>query len=176
MKLAVTGQPGSGKSTVCNILAEAGAEVISTDQLTHQLLDPQTECGKSVINLLGSAVLQEGKFDRERIAQIVFEDRSKLEQLEKLIHPRILEEIEKRYKKTEAMLFVVEVPLLFECGWESFFDQTVLVVSNRDNPFPKRSWRFLPQEEKRSKADIIVENYGSLDDLKKQVLNLITTR
>lgn len=175
-KMAVTGQPGSGKSTVCGFLAESGAEVISSDQIAHQLLDPHTECGKQVIALFGKEIVDNGKFDREKIAEVVFSNPAGLEKLEKIIHPRVLEEIEKRFQKTKAALFVVEIPLLFELGWEKFFDQTLLVVSNRKAAFMERLWRFLPTETKREKADIIIENNGSLDELKKQVFKLLTTR
>ncbi len=174
-KVAVTGQPGVGKSTVCGFLAELGAETVSSDQIAHQLLDPETECGKRIIDLLGEEVLVEGKFDRERIAQKVFKERSLLKSLENHLHPLVLEEIERRYKQSLAPLFVAEVPLLYESTWEGYFDAVILVISNRESLFADRQWGFLPVEEKAKKADIIIENNGTLDDLKSHISKLITT-
>jgi len=174
-KVAVTGQPGSGKSAVCGFLEELGAETVSSDEIAHQLLDPKTDCGKQIISLLGEEVVVEGQISRERIAQKVFTDRPLLKSLENHLHPRVLEEIEKRYRKSEAALFVAEIPLLYECGWESYFDTVILVVSNRKTAFPEREWRFLPTSQKAKKADIIIENNGSLEELKNKISKLITT-
>ena len=172
-KVAVTGRPGSGKSTVCAFLAALGAETVNSDQIAHQLLNPQTECGKQIVDLLGEEVLVEGKFSRERIAEKVFENRPLLESLEKLLHPRVLEEIERKYQQSSASLFVAEVPLLYESGWETHFDTVILVVSEKESSFPEREWRFLPLSEKKERADIIIENNGSLEELKKKISVII---
>ncbi len=174
-KVAVTGQPGSGKSAVCGFLGELGAKTVSSDEIAHQLLDPTTDCGRQVISLLGEKVVVEGQINRELIAEEVFKNPSLLKSLENHLHTRVLEEIEKRYQKSEAALFVAEVPLLYECGWESYFETVILVVSNRRTAFPEREWRFLPTREKAKKADIIIENNGSLEELKNKISKLITT-
>lgn len=173
----MTGSLASGKSEVCRLFAEMGAEVVSADQIAHQLLDPQTELGKQIIGLLGEEVLVEGKFNRDRIAAKVFPNGDLLRKLEELLHPRILEEIEEKYNKCTSPLFVVEVPLLFECGWEKHFDETILVVADREvrakrfmkSDFQLREARFLPDAVKKRKADVVIENQSTLEDLKKQI-------
>ncbi|MCH9703805.1 MAG: dephospho-CoA kinase, partial [Chlamydiae bacterium] len=159
----------SGKSEVCRILSERGAEVVSSDQIAHQLLDPRTEYGEKIIDHFGDGILIEDKIDRGRLAKLVFSNRSELEFLEKTLHPPILEEIENQYQKSKSKLFVAEVPLLFELGWESYFDQTLLVVS-KNRVHEERLFRFMPDEKKRRLADIVIENFGTIEELTQTIL------
>ena len=101
---------------------------------------------------------------------------------EKLLHPRVLEEIEREYHQTRAPLFVAEVPLLFESGWEAYFDETILAVAPQEirarrfmkKDFLLREERFWPDEEKRKRATHVIENVGTLEELKEHVQNLLT--
>ncbi|MCP5469600.1 MAG: dephospho-CoA kinase [Chlamydiales bacterium] len=181
-KSAVTGATAAGKSAVCTLLAEMGATVVSADQIAHQLLNPTTEIGKRVIALLGPEVLEDKKINRDAVAAKVFHDQNLLNELEKILHPHILEEIDKAYQQSKSTFFVAEVPLLFECGWEKYFDTTILVIADQEErqkrfmkkAFLEREARLLPEQVKKEKADYVIENRGSLEELKKQVQNLIT--
>jgi dephospho-CoA kinase len=148
-KVAVTGGLACGKSTVCHFLAECGAYVISADQIVHQLLSPHTRLGKKVIQQLGSDVVVNDQFDREAIAKKVFNHAPLLQALEKILHPGVIQEINKIYRQVQkrqaqkkqaqkrqtqkehkTSLFVVEIPLLFEIAAEKDYDAIITIVSD----------------------------------------------
>ena len=133
-KIAVTGGLASGKSTVCALLKKRGAYVVSADEIVHQLLSPHTPLGQQVIKLLGSDIVNNHQLDRKKIAQIVFSNPQKLEALEKLLHPQVLNEIDTAYEKikhrSDYRCFAAEVPLLYEIGAEKRFDLVIGVVAD----------------------------------------------
>lgn len=187
-KLAVTGGLASGKTSVCRILESCGAYVANADEIVHQLLSPNTSVGKQVVSLLGSDIINHHEFDRKKIAQIVFSDPETLEKLEKIIHPAVMDEIEKQYQKVKAQkkyrLFVAEIPLLFESSGHHFFDQVLAVVADPEkcksrfekraehpaDEFERRMNRQLPMHQKAARADLTIINNGSLEDLKSQTI------
>lgn len=183
-KVAVTGGLSCGKSSVCLILKDCGAYVVSADKIAHQLLSSDTNLGQEVVKLLGSDILVNQKIDRSRIAQIVFHHVELLRELEALIHPAVYEEIDREYqiqknRVSSSSLFVAEVPLLFESGGEVNFDYTIAVVSELDNCFKRFSLKTgydrsefdrrmktqLPLFEKALLADYVIENNGTLQEL-----------
>jgi dephospho-CoA kinase len=181
-KVAITGGIASGKSTVCHLFEELGATAVSADQIVHELLIPTTSFGKELIALLGADTVVDGVFNRERIAQKVFRDPLLLEELEKRIHPRVQRVIDTTYKAvahTPISLFVAEVPLLYEAGLETFYDKVILVLSDEKNcrkrfrygeeEYRRRSQRLMPIEEKITKADLIINNNGSLRELRQTI-------
>lgn len=189
-KIAVTGGIASGKSAVCSLFKELGAYVLSADEIVHQLLVPTTHFGKSIIDLLGPDIVEGGRLSRERIAQKVFrESPLLLKALEKLIHPEVQRVIEAKYKAVSHLkrypLFVVEVPLLFESGQESFYDKVLVVSSSEEDckkrfrfdadEYERRSERLIPVEDKIKKADLVIENNGSLEDLRQTIQTIVTS-
>jgi len=190
-KLAVTGGLSCGKSLVCRYLRELGAYVVDSDRIVHQLLTPDTDLGKKVIELLGSGVVVDNAFDRARVARKVFLNPKLLRSLENILHPPVYEEIERQYhelnnKRDAATLFVAEIPLLFETGGERYFDKTIAVVADREScwdryrkqtgyereDFNRRMVRQLRQREKAEKADHIIYNNGSEAELRQEVNKL----
>jgi dephospho-CoA kinase len=183
-KTAITGGLSSGKSSVCRILKELGAYVISADKIVHQLLSSDTNLGQEIVNLLGSDILVNGKLDRFRIARIVFHDLELLQAFEKLVHPVVYREIDKDYQRQKSRprsppMFVAEIPLLFESGGERDFDHVVAIVANLEvcckrfeeatgydrTEFNKRMARQLPLLDKAIRADYVIMNNGTLSDL-----------
>lgn len=197
-KVAITGGLASGKSTVCRLFRELGAEVLSSDQIVHKLLSLETPLGKRILTLLGTDVVVEGQFDRPAIAKKVFANPSLLAALEALLHPAVQEEIERATQKlmneqdkNKPPLLVVEVPLLFEIQGESFYDVTISVCADQSlcrqrfihatgndaAEFQTRSALQMPMEEKCRKADFTLLNNGSKPELKqkvKEIFHLIT--
>lgn len=183
-KVAVTGGIASGKSTVCQLLKEFGAYTVSADQIVHQLLSPHQAVGQEVIQLMGSDIVVDGQIDRSRIAAIVFKNGALLKALEEKIHPAVFQTIEQGYKAvlTEGRypLFVYEMPLLYETKSESFADSVITVVVEREESirrfqqatgltreeYERREAFQLPVEEKVRRADYVVQNNGSLEELK----------
>lgn len=187
-KVAVTGGLACGKSTVCRFFRDLGAKVISADEIVHQLLSPTTALGQKVIKLLGPNVVSNNQIDRSKVAERVFQQPELLRALEEILHPAVYEEMKRLYKKVseskpDHSLFVAEIPLLFEAGFESFFDTTITVVAaeelcyerfqqstggNKDE-YALRSARQLDIKEKAARADYILVNNGTLAELKNSV-------
>lgn len=189
-KIAITGGLSCGKSTVCRILKELGAYVVSADNIAHQLLSPETDSGKQVIKLLGPSIVVKNQIDRSVVAKMVFNNPGLLHSLEQILHPAIRDEIEKEYQKASRMkeikLFVAEIALLFESSFFNNYDFSVAVVApeaaakqrylestgRSADDFDKRSARQLSQEEKASRADYVISNNGNLDNLKNATVDL----
>lgn len=177
-KIAVTGLIGSGKSSVCQILKELGAVTVDSDKIAHQLLDPKTSIGKKIIDLLGEEVVVDGTLSRKEIAKRVFNHPKKLRALEETLHPEVLTRIKEIYEENQgkSSLFVVEIPLLYEIHADKYFDAVILVTSNKphriSDDYQLRKKRLLPLGEKKKRADFIIENNGTLAQLKQQVSTL----
>jgi dephospho-CoA kinase len=184
-RIAITGGVASGKTTVCSLFQKLGAYVVSADAIAHQLLDPRTELGQTLLKIFGSDLLQDGHIDRKALGKKVFNDPERLQQLEQLLHPSILAEIERRYEEAcqgSYTLFVAEIPLLFEIGNESHYDATVAVISTRARErfiaaghtleeYEARMAFQLSPAEKAARADHILEN-NSLNILERDVQKL----
>lgn len=188
-KVAVTGGISSGKTKFCSFLQDLGAYVVSADNVVHQLLSSHYSLRKKVIELLSPKILVDGEIDRTKIAQIVFKDLNLLSSLEKLIHPEVFFQIEKEYeiaKEQSFPLFVAEIPLLFEVKGDRFFDVTVTVKANEsicikrfiqktkktETEYRLRMSQQLTQDEKAKKADYLILNNGSEEDLYKEAEKL----
>jgi len=177
--VGLTGGVGSGKSEALAAFRGLGAAVISSDDVVHKLL--QTE---ELQNLLserwGERVLSGGEVDRQAVAEIVFEAPEELAWLEGVLFPRVGARLAAWRAQIEAgdtaELGVVEVPLLFEAGIQDVFDATIAVVSEEETRRRRaadrshsglggRDARQLSQEEKARRADYVLRNDGSLEDL-----------
>jgi len=194
--VAVTGGVSSGKTTVCRILNQLGAKVISADELVHKLLTPQNPVGQQVIALLGREIVEEEQLDRSKIAKKVFGNPPLLMALEKILHPavraKLAEEIQKEKSCGEVPLLVVEIPLLFEGGFASGYDAIVTVVADEEvsqarytastgyppEEYKQRMARQMDPFEKALKADYVITNNGSLQELYEataKLYNQLTT-
>ena len=189
-KIAVTGGLSSGKSSVCKFFQGKGAYVVSADDIVHQILSPQSSIGKKVIELLGEEVVEEGQFDRAKVAKKVFNDTNTLKALEHILHPAVLKEVEKQYNQVKNQkkytLFIAEIPLLYEIESQHLFDLIIAVVADPNiakkrfqektnhsaQEFEKRMTHQLPPEEKTAQADYRIENNGTLAQLENQINTL----
>lgn len=188
MKLAITGTTASGKTTVCQILKKyINAQVISADEIVHELLSSNTPIIQQVIALFGSEILTDHHIDRKKLSQIVFADKKKLTELEKILHPAVEKEIlryaQLLHRQKPFPVLIVEVPLLYESKMEHLFDKVIVVVSdeahaaNRFSLGPeeylRRASRQIPQEEKMQKGDYIIVNNGDLSQLENEIKKII---
>lgn len=181
MTIAVTGPFASGKSTFVRLLGELGAETVSADEIVHDLLAEDRTTISRVVERFGDDVRGERGVNRRALGRKVFGDPEALRDLEDILHPLVRRETQRRIAVSEAGLFVAEVPLLFEGGSGADYDYTVAVVVPEER---RRAWaaergvdeaaltaietRQLPQEEKARRADIVVQNDGDVDKLRKQ--------
>jgi dephospho-CoA kinase len=193
LEVALTGNLASGKSTVLAVWQRAGVPVISADMIARRVVEPGSEGLEAVVSAFGSEVLSpDGSLDRARLRRVVFGDAAARERLESILHPRIAAAraawVDAR-RREGATLVAAEIPLLFEAGLEKDFDVTVFV----DAPEEARLARALADAargldeaearrimaaqmdpaEKRRRADRVLSNDGSREQLEARALELL---
>ncbi len=187
--IGLTGGIGAGKSEALAASERLGAAVLSTDAVVHELLGSD-ELREALSEHWGERVLAaSGEVDRAAVAEIVFESPEELRWLESVVFPRVGERVVAWRADLEAApdpppAAVVEVPLLFEAGIEGIFDTTIAVVSaeqtraqraeDRGQPgLGGREARQLTQEEKAERADHVVRNEGTLEELEQSMREVL---
>jgi dephospho-CoA kinase len=183
--VGLTGGIGAGKSEALAAFERLGAATLSTDRVAHDLLEDD-EVRAALVDRWGPEIAPDGQVDRERVSEIVFKDRDELAWLEGVTHPRVgAHVLEWRQSlHPDVAVAVVEVPLLFEAAMEDAFDATVAVVADdaiRDARLRERGQgglggreeRQLDQAEKERRADHVIRNDASLDELESEVHRLI---
>lgn len=183
--VGLTGGIGAGKSEALAAFERLGAATLSTDRVTHELLDDD-EVRAALIGRWGDEIAPGGNIDRNRVGEIVFADPEELAFLEGVLHPRVGAHVFewRQNLASDTDLAVVEVPLLFEAAMDDAFDATVAVVADdrirearlreRGQPgLEGREDRQLNQAEKERRADHVIRNEGSLDELESKVRDVI---
>src|SRR3990167_8668852 len=126
--IGLTGGFGSGKSTVAHLFEELGAFTIDADKLAHEALRKDSPVFPQVAALFKDAVKKSTQeIDRKKIAEIVFKDTAKRKRLEAIIHPYVFSRIVEEAADSLPTVVVIEVPLLFETGFDQFCHLTVVV-------------------------------------------------
>ena len=172
--VAITGGIAAGKSEALAAFARHGAATASSDAVVHDLLEHDEEVRAAIRERWGLDAR-----DRQRIGEIVFRDRAELEWLERLLHPKTRDAVDRWVEQVDAPLAAVEIPLLYETGGESRFDAVVVITAPpavreaRRGVFPDREARLIPDEEKAARADFAYVNDGSLDDLDSFVAGVV---
>ena len=187
IKIALTGSIGMGKSTVAKMFEAAGVPVFDADSVVRQLQGP----GGLLVDRIGElfpGTVRCGTLDRDCLAQIVLEDPAKLAALEALVHPAVREWRESFIERNAAApALVFEIPLLFETRGEKEFDKVVVVsaplqvqrarVLKRQGMSPAKlesiMKRQTPDEEKRRRADFVVDTGGDLSTTEAQVRDIL---
>jgi dephospho-CoA kinase len=188
--VGLTGGLGAGKSEALRALGELGAATLSTDAVVHELLDTD-ELREALVERLGPEMAPGGRVDRAAVAERAFGEKGHREWLEGLLWPRVGERVMSWKAEVEAadpppVAAVVEVPLLFEAGMDEAFDHTLAVIAEESvreeragarghTAVASRAGRQLPQAEKAERADFVVRNDGSLDELKKSLTSFLGT-
>jgi len=191
MVVGLTGGIASGKSTVSRMFERAGIPVICADELAREVVRRGSQGLAEIRRVFGEDVLDdEGNLNREAMAQLVFQDRSKRKILESIVHPRVAEEQSRRLRDLERQghsIVVVDVPLLYETGLETIFDLVVVVYApsqvqeerlvNRDGMSVEvarsRLDAQMPIDEKKRLADRLVDNRNGLEHTRQQVERII---
>jgi dephospho-CoA kinase len=132
-KLGLTGGIGSGKSLVAKMLAERGASVIDTDQISHQLTLPGGKAIQGIQEVFGDEMIDDtGAMDRQKMRERVFADPSAREQLQAILHPLINQSVEDEANRAKGIYLVFEVPLLTESKtWRNRVDRICVVDCDR---------------------------------------------
>jgi dephospho-CoA kinase len=185
LTIGLTGGIAAGKSEALAAFARLGVATISSDAVVHELLETEPLLPR-LIERWGRKVAPGDRVDRDRIGSIVFADPEELKWLEGEIHPLVGKRIGTWLTSLpeDTDTAVVEVPLLFEAGMDGAFDTTVAVVASDEVRCERaharghalvdeREARQLAQEEKASRAEHVVENDGSVEDLERELSALV---
>lgn len=185
--IGLTGGIASGKSTVSRLLAEHGADVIDADLVAREVIEPGTTGFNSVVAKFGSGIVEDnGRISRESLAQIVFADSRMRLELEGILHPLIRARTLELMQNSTSDVVVYAVPLLVEAKVDYPFDLVVTVESGIENQIERlisdrgysrqqaeaRVEAQASSDERRARADIALENTGSIEELISQVSNL----
>ena len=176
LKFAITGNIASGKSIVEDIIAKY-YPVYDTDKIAHEILDNITE-------FYGKNVFTNGKIDRKKLGDLIFSDKQMKKNLENIVHPKIKERLDKIFKENEKAEFLfVSVPLLYETDFYKLFDKVVFVSSEENirlerlmkrNNLTQEEAKIrieaqLPENVKIEKADYVIKNNSTIEELENQV-------
>lgn len=183
--IGLTGGIAAGKSEALAAFGRLGAATISSDAVVHELLD-SAQVRDRLSERWGAGIAPDGAIDRNRVGEIVFERPEELAWLEAELHPRVGERIEawRRSLDSGTEFAVVEVPLLFETAMADAFDVTVAVIADDETRrrraeerghalIEERAARQLDQDEKAKRADHVVRNEGSVEDLERELSELL---
>jgi dephospho-CoA kinase len=181
LTIGLTGGIAAGKSEALAALERIGAATISSDAIVHELLDREPLRSR-LVERWGAEVAGDDGVDRAKVGEIVFADPGELAWLESQVHPLVGERVGAWLTTLPAgvELAVIEVPLLFEAGMQDAFDATIAIVSEDSvrrsraarrghGLLPKREGRQLTQGEKAGRADHVVRNDGTIEDLEREL-------
>ena len=190
MIIGLTGGIASGKSTVSRILEDAGVFIIDADIIAHNIIKKGKPAYKELIDEFGEKIIGENKeIDRKVLGKIVFAEEEKLKILENITHPHIFKEISLKLKKNKDRykLVILVAPLLYETSLDRLVEQVWLVyvdqktqierLRNRDDfslkEARKRIAAQMSLEEKKERADLIIDNNGRRADLKEKIRDIL---
>lgn len=185
LTIGLTGGIAAGKSEALAAFERLGAATISSDAVVHELLDSEPLSGR-LTGRWGKEIAPDGRVDRTRVGEIVFADPEQLKWLEAQIHPLVGERVGSWLASLDddVEVAVVEVPLLFEGEMAPVFDTTVAIVTSDEVRRARaearghalvgeREARQLPQEEKAARAEHVIANDDSIEDLERRLSALL---
>lgn len=188
--IGLTGGIASGKSTVSRLLAEHGYAVIDADRIAWQLAEPDNSLWQAYYERYGEKVLNDDRtLNRQAVASVVFQNPAEKQWMDSAAHPMIKAEIQRNLARLIAAgrdVVFLDVPLLYEAGWDYMADTVWVVYADEANQFrrlcqrngfseaeaQRRIGAQLPMSEKKRRADVVIDNNGSLEDLSRQVHKL----
>jgi len=187
--LGLTGSIGMGKTTTAGFFEEAGIPVYNADRAVHELYESKPVIEK--ISYIFPDCLTDGRIDRSKLSKAIVKDPAKLVVLEKFIHPLVRKkekDFVKMHRDRADPLVVLDIPLLFEKGPQGRVDKIAVVSAptgiQRQRVLARSGWddekldrilsRQISDEEKRRRADFIIDTGKSLDDARQQVKHLIS--
>ncbi len=195
LHVGLTGGIACGKSTVAAMMREFGCVVLEADPLAHRLIEPGQPAYEEVVNEFGRQVrAADGRIDRARLAAIVFADRAQLEMLNRIVHPRVVEALDRELaelaRTQPQAVAVVEAALLIESGYHKRLDRLAVVWCALEQQIERlvdpragrgmtreqaerRIAAQMPLDEKRRLADYEIDCSGSLEQTRRQVETLV---
>ena len=189
IKVAVTGNIGSGKSSFCNFLSEKGYPVINADAVSKNILSEDGEIKKKVIKEFGEESFVNNEINKKFLAEKVFSDPVKVLKINSILHPKVKNKIESLANEYFIKYDIVftEAALIYEADMESMFDYVVLITADykirkkrttenaklSEKDFDKRNDNQIKDEEKKKRADFVFENNLGINELRQKAGLLI---
>ena len=181
--IGVTGGLATGKTTVADMFAAKGAVKIDADEITHRLLEENSETSREVIDLFGEDILDRtGRIDRRKLAGKVFFNKQRLEALCGVLHPVIIRRIKEQVERSPESIIVIDAPLLIESRLHEYVDVVVVVTAAERTQIKRAKDRGISQEEaeniinnqmplseKVKSADYIIDSNTTLNTIKEGV-------
>ncbi|MGY8895149.1 MAG: dephospho-CoA kinase [Gammaproteobacteria bacterium] len=191
MKIALTGGIACGKSKVSQLFKKLGAKVISLDELSRQVVMPDSKGLNQLIECFGDGILNADKtLNRKALRDILLKDKANQQLIEDILHPKILEKMQMEIEKTKNKVIIVEIPLLVEKNLDYLFDRAIIVNCNEINQL-KRLIKRENISEKSAKQQIsaqisaeerleiakklptdVIENNSQIFEMEEKVANL----
>lgn len=191
--IGICGSSGSGKSTVCDYFDELGVPILDCDRIYHELVNTPSDCLAEIISEFGQDFLKDGRLDRKKLGKIVFSDPMKLSRLNEISHRHVKLKLEQEFEKMSNEGFsacVIDAPMLFEAELDKRCDAVIAVVADeaaqiqricvRDGIDVQNAMKRLANQisatELMERADYVIKNHGTLEDLKnnsQKILNII---
>ncbi len=190
LQIGLTGGIASGKSTVSRILSQLDFPVIDADSFAHRLVEADGKAYHKVLEHFGPSILDGNKISRKKLAALVFQNRNALKELNTILHPLIIEEIEKVTKelleKRKGPIIITEAALLIETEYYKRFDRVVVVTCSRETQIKRLMQRDrmnreealrriesqMPLDKKRQYADYIIDTNCPLSEVKEKTKEL----
>lgn len=187
LRVALTGGIASGKTAVANEFARLGVPIIDADQLARDVVAPGSPALEQIAAAFGSDVLDvDGQLDRRKLREVIFADATRRKQLEDITHPAIRTEFERRSLSAGGDYQIHAIPLLAEGGRAAAYDRVLVVdcpeetqvlrLMQRDGVDEIQARRALAAQASRQQrlaiADDVIENMGTLDQLRSRVASL----
>lgn len=185
--VGLTGNIGTGKSTVASFFKDLGAYVIDWDELAREVVRPRSKAWKEITEYFGKSILNEDlTINRQRLADMVFPDKKEVTKLNQIVHPEVFREDERITDEIKShdpdALIIKEIPLLFELTRPIFVDKIIVVSTGEETQLRRleekgmsredaqnRVKSQLPLREKTKAADFVIKNDGPLEETKRQV-------
>lgn len=184
--LGLTGGIGSGKSVVATMFKQLGADVVDADQLAREVVEPGQPALAEIVSAFGPDILRhDGGLDRGKLAAIIFADAAARSRLNAITHPRIRERMEEEVARRADRpgLLLLDIPLLYENSRTSAVEKVIVVWVDRETQLKRLIERSglslgeakqriasqMPLDEKRARADLVIDNSGSQEETRRQV-------
>jgi dephospho-CoA kinase len=190
LRAGLTGGIACGKSTVAALMREFGCHVLEADKLAHALMEPGQPAHREILQEFGEHILgADGRIDRQILGGIVFRAPDRLKRLNQIVHPRVIQEQDRRlaaWEREDVRVAVVEAALLIEAGYHKRVDRLVVVWCRpeqqrerlrarglTDEQIEQRIAAQMPLDEKRRLADDQIDCSGTLEATRQQVEKLV---
>jgi dephospho-CoA kinase len=193
LKVGLTGSIAVGKSFVCEVLRKLGCSVLDADEVSREVVEPNTNGLRKIVECFGDAVLKsDGALDRAKLGKIVFADSKKRELLNSIVHPLVIEKqnewILEREKEDPNGIAVIDAALMIESGGFKRFDKIIVVWCEPEIQLQRLTARSgltreqameriaaqMSQEEKKSHADFLIDTSDGFDSTSKRTTEVFT--